>query len=202
MTSAGTATFLGPRKPDPHNRNKPKSYQRTRLPRKPRFLKEYPPYSKSRNKSWYCPWMSPQIFSGASNSNNAGCPNTISRVFVHMLLTSASVSCTSLPGGMERKRRINTVVIYALGHITTNLATYWEPRGSIGSQSLYDSWRKKPRIKYIPGLPPRTSRSLLMHSSTSGSPILLRTSSTQLSKVCISDSVPSRCSASRSRRVR
>jgi hypothetical protein len=47
-----------------------------------------PPYSKSRNKSVYCPWTSPQILMGAPSSSNMGCAMKISLAWLHRLVAS------------------------------------------------------------------------------------------------------------------
>ena len=57
-----------------------------------------PPYSKSRNKSVYCPCISPQIFMGAPNSNSIGWLNKTSLAWLQRLVASCTLMSTGVPG--------------------------------------------------------------------------------------------------------
>ena len=55
-----------------------------------------------RSRSWYCPWISPQIWIGASSSSS---PGWLMRTFLlstTMNSTSSLVSCTVVPGFLSR----------------------------------------------------------------------------------------------------
>lgn len=58
-------------------------------------------YTTKRTSAWTisrCNVNSPQIFSGASNSNKIGCDRNISRDFRQRFRMSTSLSCTFFPG--------------------------------------------------------------------------------------------------------
>lgn len=56
------------------------------------------PTSKSRSRSWYWPWVSPHMFSGACSSSSIGCSRKTPRLVRASHRTSSSARCTSVPG--------------------------------------------------------------------------------------------------------
>lgn len=61
-------------------------------------------HKEYRNYLVICYYL-PQIFSGASNSNNMGCDKNISRDLRHRFRISTSLSCTFFPGLAPRTKK-------------------------------------------------------------------------------------------------
>ena len=79
-----------------------------------------------------CPWMSPQILSGASSSRRMGCERKISRDLRHSPRISFSVSWTFLPGRDPRTAKKR-------GKLTTTeflKSTYCKVMGNWGKKSF------------------------------------------------------------------